>query len=460
MAPAAPPPIAPSDLLRVEHQRLVWRILYHQHRADVEKRVRLSVGNIRRDAWGPLDLTSNPLLSVWSQAAATYRSEPTVDGPAEVVDAVAEAGHWARMQRVQRDALALREMLVRIDYDEDEGISLRPVPPFLVEVVANPRHPSRALQVAEWTPDPDDGDRWVKIVCNARKRIYEALDEDGNDVSVRILGGSYSGDAYPYLDHDGTPILPWVVYRPELTGSFWDWSTGSEMVEAVLNLGVHYTHYGHLLKDCSWLQRYMLGATVAGESDTGTGEASHVVTDASSLLLLQPASEYVGQVLVGQWGAAADPEVYLRSVQSYERRIVDNALGTANVSRASSDIRSGFSLAVSKEDQRELQRSYEPTFRRADLDLLRICGALMGVPGDFQIQYKAIPKDPREVAADLERISKAIELGLMTLVQGYMELHPGLTLREAEEALAEIERINSDAGNVATPPPPEPTNAP
>ena len=79
------------------------------------------------------------------------------------------------------------------------------------------------------------------------------------DVSERILGGTFTGGAYPWQTPEG-PILPWVTYHASRTPWFWDSFTGREVVEGTLQLGVLMTHYTHLVQAASWAQRYAYGA--------------------------------------------------------------------------------------------------------------------------------------------------------------------------------------------------------
>lgn len=435
---------------RKEHQRLRHRLLYGQADEDIRSRIIAAVGGSRMAAWGPLDLTSNPFLSVWGQAAATYRTAPAVFAPPggeQAAIAIEAAGYWPLMQRVQRDTLAMREMLVRIDVDDTGELYIVPVHPFLVDVEVDPRNPYRAVAVREEREDPDDGKRKVYVTCDPRSRLYYATDEHGTDVSERVLGGLYSGQAYPFTDADGIPLLPYVTYRAALTGSYWDAFTGRELVETSLQLGVLYSFFMHCVKDASWPQRYAVDMEAKGavdeHGDHTSGRHSGIVTDPALLLQLQSTSVEGTSGQIGQWGAASDPETLLRAIQAYERRAVDAALGTANVSRTTSDIRSGYSLAVSREEQRELQRSYEPVFRRSDLELLGKVSALLGGPSTgWRIEYKALPKDPAEHAAELDRLTKAIEAGLMSKVDAYLQLHPQMSTEEAEAALRIIGTIN------------------
>lgn len=440
---APPPPSADSaETARREHTRLRRRILYGHHDSDVVDRLVLAVGSIRRSAWGPIDMTANPYLHVWTQLAALYRQAPEVDPPVggeDTAAALADSGHWQLMQRVQRDCLGLREMLVRVDLLED-GLHTRPVFPDLVE--ATTTRSGALATVREWIQDPADSTKWIAIDTDPVKRIHRATDQNGLDVSADILGGDSSGEAYPWMSGD-VPLMPYVVYHAAETGWLWDAWTGREVVEGTLQLSVFYSFFAHILRSSAWAQRYIIGGEPGGAGLSQDGsQRTEVITDPSTVLVLQAAGDGVGgQVVAGQWASPADPATVLASIRSYEQRLVEMAVGAADVTRASSDIRSGYSLAVSREAVREAQRSYEPMFRRGDLAVLRIAAALLGAPTDgWRIRYSSIPRDPAELAAEWDRMAKLIEAGLLDRATAYQELHPGLTREEAEAAVAAIAR--------------------
>jgi hypothetical protein len=449
------PPVTGPDQQRCEHQRLRWRLMYGLAEGDIKARLKKAIGHVRQEMWGPIDMTSNPFQQVWSQAAALYTREPVFrttelseDDVAKVAIVLDDAGYWQLMQRVQRDTLALREMPVFIGQPTDEGrINFRPVPPYLVDVDCKPSDPTQPYKVWEWRQDPEEKTKWVKYCWKVEGDTgsYWVEDSDGQDVSERVLDGDFSGDAYPWMTPEG-PILPWVTYHAARTPWFWDPYTGREVVEGTLQLGVLMTHYNHLVQAASWAQRYAFGAEPAGADATEGGETGTVTADPATVTMLRPSDEAVSQAIIGQWSAPGDPQKILASIMTYERRLVDMALGSAQVTRASSDMRSGYSLAVSRESQRELQRSYEPQFRRADQELLqKVAGLLQIRRAKWGIIYHAIPRDPGELRAELDRMVGQIEAGLLDKVTAYQQMHPGLERVEAEKAVAEIERINAGA---------------
>lgn len=441
---------------RAEHQQLRWRLMHGQGEQDVRARLRKSIGKVREEKWGPIDMSSNPMLSTAVIAATLYSEAPSVlppEGPgaeiaATAAEVVADLGWWQVMQRVQRNAVALREIPVLLDWDHNDGPALQAVEPFLIEVEVHARHPDIPVAVTRWDRDPDHPDRWIAFRYDPRDRIYEVRDASGANISDRVLGGSFNGASYPWLTQGG-PILPWVTHRAQRTGWYWDSWTLREAVEGTLQLGVLYSFYNHLVRAASWAQRYAIGAEPMGLNTDGEDgeERQEIEADPAALLMLRQQSEAT-TATVGQWQPAADPERILASIRAYERRLVDMMLGSANVSRSQSDIRSGYSLAVSREDQRELQRSFRPTFKGTDEEMLGKVSALLGGPAKgWRVEHVAIPKGPQEQAAEMDRISRLVELGLLDRVSAYQELHPGLNRSEATKAVAEIAGINQATGS-------------
>jgi len=434
---APPLPSDPAEVRRIEHTRLRRRILYNLHEPDIIDRLTQTVGNVRREAWPPPDLTANPARHVFSQLAGLYRQVPEVTPPVggELVAAsMSEAGYWQLANRIQRDTLALNNSLVHVSIVDGEPV-YRLVWPDMVQVDVDPRQPSVVMAVREWSRDPDDPARWVVLITDPQTPSYRAIDASGADVSERVLGGVRVGDSYPWWTDRGA-VLPYVAYSSAETGYAFDAWSGAEVFEGSLQLGVYYTMLAHTFADASWAQRYAIGAEPVGLDAATEGRRAEVVTDPATLLLLRQSDDSSGQPVVGQWTSPVDPDAFLSAIERYERRIVEMALGTVGVSRRESDVRSAASLAVSREAQREAQRAYEPLFMRSDLQLITLTAGLLGGPVDgWRIAYKSLPQDPAEQRAELDSITTRLEAGLMDKVSAYMELNQGLSREEAKEAL-------------------------
>lgn len=436
---APPLPTDPLERERVIHSHLRHRILYSRHRSDVESTLERLIGRVRKDKWGELDLSHNPFTKVWTEVSGLYRDVPKVvppDGAELVAAAMMEQGYWSMMQRIQRDTLGMREMLVRVDYTEEHGLQFTPVPPHLAQVVVSPYRRMEPVEVRELV---QHGDEWVTLVTIPAARKHFALDRDGNDVSAEVIGRPSSGADYPWQDSDGNALMPYVTYHASRTGHYWDPWTASEVVEGTLLLASYYTFFGHVMRTSSWSQRVVVGAVPAGaETEEGT---RNIIPDPSMVLGLLKSVDYEGQPLVTQWSAPVDPDVFLRTIEAYESRLIEDALGSLAVTRKSADVRSGYSLAVSRETQRAAMRAYAPQFERSDIQMLELVSKLMRSPSDgWRISYRGLPADPAELRAQWERVTALLNAGMISRTDAYLELHPDVTRDEAIQAIADIDR--------------------
>jgi hypothetical protein len=406
--PAYPPP--PSDLAdiaRVEHTRKRRRLLYSCQKQDLDALMAAQLGHVRRAAWGEPDLTANPFLALWEQAARLYSEAPIIvppPGGEVVVEAMERSGIWSMMQRVQRDTLGLREMFVHAALIDGELV-FRPVFPDLVEVKVDVSRPSTPTHIIE--------------------HVY--------------VDGAWRKESH-------TEPLPFVVYHAADTGWVFDPFALREVVEGSLNIGLLLTYYQHVVRNAAWSQRYAVGVEAAANAEqdaSGRGGRSEIVTDPATLLLLR-GSEEGGQPLIGQWSPPVDPEGLLRSIAMYERRILLLAgLNPPDVMRQEADIRSGYSLAVARESVREQQRLSEPMFRRGDLQLIALAARLLGAPETgYRIEYRGLPPSPQEMAAEREQVLALLGAGLLDRVAAYMRLNPGVSEDEARAKVNQIAITN------------------
>lgn len=452
-----PPPSSAAELKRINETRLRRRLLYSDFESDVLELMQAQLGTVRRDAWGRPDLTANPYLSVADQVSQLYAEEPAITAPQgsqELLERLASIGTWPMMQRVQRDTYGLREMLVRGTIEEGELV-LTPIFPDMVTSRCSARTPNIPEAITEYV-ELDDG-RWARIVTDLGSRAtgvppthYAEDATTGKDISEAVLGQPRMvGDAYPYRDGAGNPILNYVIYHAAETGRLWDYRTLSEVAIGSLNICLLLTYYQHMVRNCSWPQRWAVNVTVGGAevvtTDGAQGSRKGVVTDPGTLLLLY-ADEETGQPMIGQWSPAGDPEAVLRSVSMYERRILLLAgLEPPDVARQEADIRSGYSLAVQRESIRRVQRQFEPMFRRSDLQLIAMSAALLNAANGtsyaetgYRLQYLGLPPSPVEERAKREHVLALLDAGMIHPVAAYMRLHPGVTEQEAQENLSQI----------------------
>lgn len=293
------------------------------------------------------------------------------------------------MQRVQRDTLGLREMLLRIEVSDGGTLRYRPVFPDLAQVKPHPDDPMRMQSFAElrrrkvgtewrWLWDvfelSDDGEASYRVLGDRNGEP-----DRGTDLSPEVLGGAKAGEDYRFRYEDGTPFIPAVMYHAAVTGKLWDPFEWCEVVEATLNVGVLWSFWAHVVRDASWPQRYGLGVTVAGASAVGGGQTRRreVVTDPASVVMFEPLPNFEGQPSLGQFDPGGDPVAIAESVAAYERRVIAFiGMSPSDIHRVSGDPRSGYALAITRDAQREHQTRLEPAFSRSDRETLRKSAAL------------------------------------------------------------------------------------
>lgn len=404
MTPASRPPAPDSaeERLRWDASALRRRLLYSRHQPDVWLRIVQSVGPQRAQKWKPIDMSSNPYAQGWGQLSALYDDEPDVLGPhPDVIESVAESGWWALMQRGQRDTLGLGELLQLCDLDDDGQPSTHTIWPDLAQVDVDPRRPRVLRAVHWWEADPGDSSRWIQWHIQHRDASgkidarYWSTDENGKDVD---RGAGREG--YPWIGPDG-PVMPVVLRHRSRTGHTWDPHSYAETVDGALQLGLLYTSYVHALRQASWLQRYMIDVQPV-VSEKPDGQSSEVEADPAVVVALER-TETGQNPQAGQWQNPVNLEQLIGSIRIYERRLIEQMAGGVEVTRESSDIRSGYSLAVGREERLIQQRRFAPTFRAADRQALQIWSALLSTerrtsyPLTWATRRGASRQDPADI---------------------------------------------------------------
>lgn len=75
---------------------------------------------------------------------------------------------------------------------------------------------------------------------------------------------------------------------------------------------------------------------------------------------------------------------------------------------------------------------------------------LRGEPTEgWRINYRSLPRDASELAAEVDRMERLIAAGLLDRVSAYQQLHPGLTDQEAEAAVQRIAETNAGLSGAA-----------
>jgi hypothetical protein len=438
----------------------------------LKEAARRRLGRKRLAGIGELEVAQNALEYLCRELAVLYEYEPTINNnqPGDIATLRTELrlmNLWGILGEVQYFALGLRNMLVRVDI-EGEGqqarAAVRVVFPDHVHVDTVPTRPSQPVAVREWRLRTIDGTTGWYLddlsVADPKEPFYRVWRYDGDgvrvDVTKQVLGQAYIGEAYPYRDSQDRPILPYVAYHARQPAQgFWRSFELKEVVEGTLTLAVMDGLVVHVFLDASWPQRWVANARVVGAEKTAAdqGEREEVVTDPSSLLQFEGDTgeddRPPAPVQVGQFDAGGDPEQLQRTLEARKAALV-TAFGVPPgdlLRTAGEGAVSGVALALSNEGKRAAQRRSANVHRDSDQRLLRTIACMLNRFRDVQaypewgysISYTELPLSPQERLARQAEIEFQTLRGLMSRLQAYMLLHPGVSEEDARAALAAID---------------------
>lgn len=470
MTPLTLTPDSAADIERWEHSALRYRMLYGRWREDLRQAIQDAVGTKRQKAFRVVDLSGNIFRAAAEAVCTVYDRGGTLhqegDG-AENLDLLAAwkgSGWWSQMPQFQRDVWGQRDGFLRFDVIKDGSVGrcrFRPVAPHLTVAKGTfevPDQPAFFREARERCPLDGGEPEWVwdEIDVRSSTPAFRVLSAGGQDVTgdfIDLKGKpDLVGPHFPWLEtprDESTWIMPVIAYHAAVTNRMYDPFSLREVVDGTMITGMLWSFFVHCVKSASWPQRWMRNVkVVSGALPDDHPGAQAVVTDPATVLELEdvagPTAAGTPQGQVGQWGAGAEPDKLVTANSIYERRILSLAgINPADVTRISGDPRSGYALAVSRSAQREAQRRFTPIFQRSDELLVNQVARLWNGRGlskapteGWRVAYKPIPLSPDEEKAQREKWRELIELGLADPVVAYMDLHPGLTMEQAEECLA------------------------
>ncbi len=476
MIPAMPLPDS-ADAARWEHTRKREQMLDGDWRSLLEEAIRTHLGATRARAMGPVDMSSNVLRAVATQLAVMYDRAPTVTNPG-AADAAAplvesgsglleQAGIWQVMGHVQRSVIGLNDALVAVEAASEGPPLLRYVSPAMVTGRAHHSAPDVPVMIRELRlrSHPTSGDLlWAWDIWDADPEnprfVIQTADDTASDITHWFargmdgepLEGMQEGDAYPYRDSSGAPVLPYVLYHANRAPRLFSPMNNRELFEGSLSAAVGWSFWAHCLKDASWPQRWAINCMPAGlaVTDTEGARRNAVVTDPATVLLLDVVEQGEGQPTVGQWQAGSDPGKLAECLMEYEARLATHfGVSPSDIQRDGGTPRSGYAISISQSGKREAQQRYEPNFRRGDLQLIStIATVLNNAQGTsfpeagYEITYSGVPRSPQERDAARRHVLELLDAGLIDRVEALMQLNPGLTRDEATLRIDAIRRVN------------------
>ena len=472
-------PPTPTDQAtrdRWDETRLRRRLLDGSWRDDLLTRYAKHMGLERAEAHGAysagLDQSCNPFKQINTELSTLYHSAPDVhhEKPSArewVANTLSPSGVWAMMEWFQAMVLGCREYLIRVDVDEHGALMFRPVPPDLVSAESHADRPHIPIRIDEyrrrdvggeviWTIDRydiSDPENPIYQVLALRTPTDASPTRAEEDITADVLGELQSGEAYPYRKADGTPIIPFVLYHAKVTmDRLWLWSDGVETVDGSLNAAVGFSFLFHAFRTSSWPQKW--GVNVQPIAGTTQGSVDNprntVVSDPAVVLLfkqLAAGMETPGQPMIGQWSAGADIAAMDAALASYISRIATDAgIAPSDVQRMGGTARSGYAIALSNASKRVAQDKHRSGFQRHDQDLVSVAAILHNratggaIPEDgYDVAHKPIPLSPQELEALRKNLLELMSAGLISRLDAYRELHPGMSEDHARRHLALID---------------------
>ena len=478
--PEPPTPQDPRTIARWKHTRRRRKLLYGDWLDLLNDSLKVAIGDVRKAAWGIPDGSSNVFAQSTRAVAVLYDRPPEArhketERGAPLLEAIDRSGLWEMMQCVQRDTIGMREMFLRVDVDgEGDAAELvfTPVPPDLIDARATAARPEEPVWIREAVLRWKDGEpfwTWDEYdIRDAGAPTFRILAADGKeDVTAAWLTPEEVAAGYYWLDENDAPFLPYSIYHARKTGQLFDAWDGSEIVEGTLNVAVLLTFFLHAVKFGSWPQRWIAGARIAGEQlaedDEGEGQRREIIVDPAVILELEPHEPGI-PVQTGQWAVSIDTKDLQEAIALYERRVAaSGGINPADIQRVAGDARGGYAIAITYEAQRAAARRFAPTFARSDERTLRLAGLLWNlatgadVPTTgWRVTYAAVPPSVEEQAAERQHMVELLSHNLISRVEVYMRLNPGVDEAGAVEALARIAKVNAETSKPAPKDPPAP----
>lgn len=416
-----PVPADERDARRWREQARRRRMLHGQWVEDAKDLQRQAMGLIRSDAHGPPDLSSNVFAGICRELGIHYNDGVTIgremgseDATAldEMTKALAKAGHAAIMRTAIVDVIGIREIFVRVSErtgraaNRNGRIMLRPVYPDCVVAYSEPDAPDVPVRIEEMRHRRINGvDCWtwdVLDVSDPGNPIYQIHRETSaggprEDITTLVLGARFDGDAYPYR-LNGEPILPYAVYHASVWPALWGYTDLAEVVDGTLRSAVHWTFFGHALRNASWPQRVAIDLQLAPASlDGENGNRQEIKVDPAAVLQMHTkndgdtASPQGGRI--DSWTTSVDLLDMFEAVIRYERKVASGAgVSASDFERQEGDPRSAYALLLSSDGKVRAARAYTEGIRRGDLQLLEIVACILGLPADgWTIAYPAVP---------------------------------------------------------------------
>lgn len=435
--------------------------------------------------WGPMDTSTNPLGDYARQLSSpghyTLRPRVTHADPASM-PLLQEGGVldrskiWASLQHVHYMVLGLGDWVVVPEITET-GLCWRHVNPANVYAMTTPDAPGRWVGLWELRlrcltdsmgkmKDVYTWDVWdLSDPENPSLRVYEATHDGGLGVerSAEVLTymadgephrGAIVGPAYAWRYADGRPYIPHCRYTAWETGEAWNAWMFRGVYRGSLNAILFRTYSGRAALDAVGRMIITVGVKPpgVGASDAGGSAPTRRIQVTPGMWAVCDVDPGT-QPMLWEVGPGQNLEILDRFAGTYAAGLgARYGLGTGEAVRSSGNPWSAAALFVTEKDRLQEAERSEPTFRDADLSMLRKVAALLRVAGlglypedGYSITYTRPPPSPEMQRSQREDLDWRRKEGLISPVDAMITLNPGMS-REA--AAAEIIRVKVESARL------------
>lgn len=438
-----------ADALR-ERIRATWEV-----QANVEALLKV------------LDTTNNPLKRIVNEVSVLYTQRP-----ARRLTSTAATKNYREILKQAGDGVVMPRLNRLTNLHNTTLLYVRPAYDSLALKVIKPQDVERVI------PDPDDATMPLFVEfrqcdpASNEKTTYHQWDRRPGSAGYRKYdekGALVQKLPNPYFEGAKSPrqIIPILAVHREARETFWDQTSGDDLYELTIMVGMWETFINHLLRTDSTRQKWASGQIdPAGGANEGGTEG-----------VIQLRSPDGGTVNVGEFSSQAD----WNGIGNQVKRKYDNALYNyglvAQDTRTSGDPTSGFALKIRSQGLYKIQQAQVPSYLRSEETLYRVVSSVWNfernnsafpeIEGEalpplreagLEVEYAPVESEmtveEREVEQRMDE--KDIELGLSSSVRIYVRRNPETT---DEEARAAIEKNKADTGALK-PKAPEPMNHP
>lgn len=419
------------------------------------------------------DVTRCALRSYSTQQNVLYTSPPTVTAGGAELAPILRPELWPLRQRGHLLTIGLRDSFMRLDWYEGIGVTYRVVSPSYVCAWATPERPDVPVVVREMRLRTHDGkptwtrDTWD--VSNPASPIFkiETKTEDGwADVTGTHMPSLIPG-TYPYM-RGAAPILPWVMYHPEITDQLWHWTERLDLIDGTLKVGCLWSMWLHGFRDNSNPQRAGIDLEAPQASPTdGLRPVDRISMDQSAILLLRSVSGRSGSLTT--LSPAMDPKAAADAILSYEAGMAQSAgLGAADVQAGGTTGMSGYAIVVSRDGQRRAWAAQKPAAEMGDRLLLATAAKLSNAyggtalpeePDAYSIAYAEMERTAAEIKGEMDEVQTLVDSGLMGPIDAVMRVYPSLDYAGAVAKLVDIAKqkmVVAEIAKLTAPEPPAP----